>query len=336
MAVDCGRSHTPDRAQSQAASVHLVRCSDHPLRPAGLQDLRFERRRRSSGTSHIPRIALSLNSSFLGVPAGRRGVCPIESYRDNTLCISKRSIDFGPPRPNVGEGLGVRGKHTDRDPHSVLRSSSRAEFLESIYQRGTPTPAVQSLSFRTGLPSQALEKIINEPARNADWWWQHWQPVNRVPSRILHLIPIDLELAFRMFSSKPDHQRMRKWPGLAAEVANITDTDSNFFLYLPLHSLFEGLARLHETRQDAIHLRRRLPGTGQQQFPATTYQHNDGGRQPRELQKPTLGTLSGTLTSQRVRVSATLTAEPVCPIPLDDLKGPARQRTKIFIKHHHC
>ena len=31
---------------------------------------------------------------------------------DDTLCLSKHSIDFGPPRPSAGEGLGVRGEYT--------------------------------------------------------------------------------------------------------------------------------------------------------------------------------------------------------------------------------
>ena len=34
----------------------------------------------------------------------------IPEYSDDTLCFSKHSIDFGPPRPSAGEGLGVRGR----------------------------------------------------------------------------------------------------------------------------------------------------------------------------------------------------------------------------------
>ena len=46
---------------------------------------------------------------------------------DDTLCLSKHSIDFGPPRPSAGEGLGVRGEGASTQLEllfSVLRSQS--------------------------------------------------------------------------------------------------------------------------------------------------------------------------------------------------------------------
>ena len=116
---------------------------------------------------------------------------------------------------------------------------------------------------------------------------------------------------------------MRKWPGLAAEVANITDANSNFFLHLPLHGLFEGLARLHETRQDAIHPR----GVCRERASNSLSPHVLA--QPRTTAVGTAEAHTGNTfwhAHRAARPCARRTNRRlVCPIPLDDLKGPAHQ-----------
>ena len=54
------------------------------------------------------------------------------------LLCSKQSIDLGPPRPNAGEGLGVRGPAHNWSLSQAFRSSSRAKFRELIWRKGIP------------------------------------------------------------------------------------------------------------------------------------------------------------------------------------------------------
>src|SRR6185436_149904 len=58
---------------------------------------------------------------------------------------SKNFMEFGSPRPSVGEGLGVRGRARRWVLESVPRPSSRAEFRDLNQQRGIP-PHPQPLS----------------------------------------------------------------------------------------------------------------------------------------------------------------------------------------------
>ena len=86
---------------------------------------------------------------------GINGLSRLTEYSDDTLCRSKRSIDFGPSLPNVGEGSGVRGLAHSWRSSQCFRSSSRAEFWELIYQGGIPlTP--QPLSRAGAKPMLAI------------------------------------------------------------------------------------------------------------------------------------------------------------------------------------
>ena len=40
---------------------------------------------------------------------GLHNLVRLAEYGDETRCLSRHSIDLGSPRPNAGEGLGVRG-----------------------------------------------------------------------------------------------------------------------------------------------------------------------------------------------------------------------------------
>ena len=50
----------------------------------------------------------------------------ITQYSDDTVRSFENSIDFGPPRPSVGEGLGVRGR-----VHSWSFSQCSKIFIQS-------------------------------------------------------------------------------------------------------------------------------------------------------------------------------------------------------------
>jgi len=74
-------------------------------------------------------------------------------YSDDSLRASKTLIEFGSPRPNAGEGLGVRGASTRLDVVASLpRPSSRAGFRELIQQRSIPLTPGPSPALGRGEP----------------------------------------------------------------------------------------------------------------------------------------------------------------------------------------
>ena len=83
----------------------------------------------------------------------------LTEYSDDTLCRSKHSIDFGPPRPNVGEGSGVRGRaHTWRSSQCFkIRIQSRVSKL--IYPRGIPLIPSPSPALGRGEPMLAIVPV---------------------------------------------------------------------------------------------------------------------------------------------------------------------------------
>jgi uncharacterized protein DUF1587 len=80
-------------------------------------------------------------------------------YSDDTLCLAKHSMHFGPPLPNVGEGATGEGdEHTAGGLASILGASSRAASRELIQHRGIPvTPRPLSHVGERGADTRDLQ-----------------------------------------------------------------------------------------------------------------------------------------------------------------------------------
>ena len=74
-------------------------------------------------------------------------------------------MDLGSPLPSAGEGLEVRGRAHSLGALSILRSSSSAEFRESIQQRVCPSPPNPSPRWGEGSRRLQFVDVSDEPAK---------------------------------------------------------------------------------------------------------------------------------------------------------------------------
>src|SRR5205807_9219401 len=90
------------------------------------------------------------------------------------------------------------------------------------------------------------------------------QCVDGEPPGIADLGLLHLDLSTRVASRKSNHQLAWKWPGLAAEVAEVGDGDPDLLSDLASHRPLECLARLHEPRHESVEARAHLTAVGEQ------------------------------------------------------------------------
>src|SRR5215813_5675490 len=68
----------------------------------------------------------------------------------------------------------------------------------------------------------------------------------REPARLGDLIWIDRELARLGLGDATQHERVRKWPGLARVELDLANRDAGFLQHLAAHRVLDVLARLDE------------------------------------------------------------------------------------------
>src|SRR5688572_33386114 len=80
---------------------------------------------------------------------------------------------------------------------------------------------------------------VDQLAGDAEWRGNARQGVRREPSRILDLVPVDLDLARCVLGGESEHQRVRERPRLAGEVLDPADLDPDFLANLPTDSVLK-------------------------------------------------------------------------------------------------
>src|SRR3974390_1314375 len=81
------------------------------------------------------------------------------------------------------------------------------------------------------------DRGVDQPARYADRDRQCRQAVDVEPLRVLDLVGLGLDFAARIVGEKRDHQGMRKRPGLAAEIAQVSDREPHLLEHLALDAV---------------------------------------------------------------------------------------------------
>ena len=98
--------------------------------------------------------------------------------------------------------------------------------------------------------------------------------------RVGNLDGIAHNLTVKPLGTEPQHQRVRKWPGLAADVTHVAYRDAHFFQCLANDRFFQRLAWFDEPRKTGIHRLLPLHTAGEQRLLcislATRDQSDDG------------------------------------------------------------
>src|SRR3954462_11577907 len=94
---------------------------------------------------------------------------------------------------------------------------------------------------------------VDQLAGNADSSRQSRQITYIKPLRVLDFDLVRAQLARFELRKERDHQGVRERPWLAREVASVTHAYPDLFHHLAFQTLLDRLARLHETRQSAVH-----------------------------------------------------------------------------------
>src|SRR5690606_37412853 len=121
-------------------------------------------------------------------------------------------------------------------------------------------------------------------------------------------------------------ERMRKRPGLAAEIAQIFHPQANLFIYLPVYGFLEAFARFHKPRERGIARLRISRMARQQDAIAFSDQHHHGRRYARICGKPAGWAMKAQLRFGLAHPRSADAAIAMGAHPFRDLERPPRQR----------
>src|SRR3954471_10224805 len=162
-------------------------------------------------------------------------------------------------------------------PSKMRRRSPRRVATPSTAPCGANS-ALQSRSIRSKPPKcsillvrlsdQLLTNRIDQSASDRDSarkfrQLQYFEPLCFLDFRLLRL-----HFAAHPLADERDHERVRERPGLAREVADVVYAHADFLVHLALETLLERFPRLDETRQRAVHARRKVRAARHQQLVA--------------------------------------------------------------------
>src|SRR5689334_40305 len=102
-----------------------------------------------------------------------------------------------------------------------------------------------------------------------------------------------------------DHERMWKGPRLAREIFEAVHLDADFLAHLAVDAILDGLARLDEARERAVHRAREARRAREQDLAAADHQRHHRRRHPWIGNESAGGTLARALArpiEQRCRV----------------------------------
>ena len=131
-------------------------------------------------------------------------------------------------------------------------------------------------------------------------WFNFWMhPLKHVqhlfaadPERVFNLLGIKYDILVECLTSTPEHQRRRKRPRLAGEIADLPNPNTRFFKNLPTHRGLQCLTRFHKTRQERIHAFRPGMRTPHQHFVFMRNQHDHHRISPRKMRTITGGAIA--------------------------------------------
>src|SRR5207253_3383826 len=84
------------------------------------------------------------------------------------------------------------------------------------------------------------QEPVDQAAGNAELAWQSRQlATSGEPGCLDQLVRLRMDLAAGVVSCEADHQRMRKWPRLTAEVADVPYLEIDLLAHLTSDRLFE-------------------------------------------------------------------------------------------------
>ena len=206
----------------------------------------------------------------------------------------------------------VRAWITDMDP---ARSSAAA--------RSSPTSSPRPSS-RYSQSSISLRAIDRRPGSSGR------------SSRVNQRASTSSASSMRQVAAHPvrgeaDHERVRERPRLAREVGDPVDLDADLLLELAGDALLERLAGLDEARQHAVHPAGKALRARQQDLVAAGHAHDHRRREARERSVPADGAASRALAGRVLGGRAAAAAVDVRAIPLDELRGAARQRPEMLV-----
>lgn len=123
------------------------------------------------------------------------------------------------------------------------------------------------------------QPMVNETAGDAQLLRQLRQMVAVVESTGTQLVVLQLDGAPRIVGRETHHQSAGVGPGLAVEVAYVADAEASLFAYFAFHALLQCLARLEESRHQAVERAAEIARMYQQHLVRTTAdKHDDGCR----------------------------------------------------------
>ncbi len=135
------------------------------------------------------------------------------------------------------------------------------------------------------------------------------------PARILDFGGINGDGPAFGLRQTAQHQRHRKRPGLAFQIAHARNRDSGFFHRLAAHGIFQRFARFHKAGKATVHIGPELRGAPQQAALARNHQHDDSGVRARKMLAATGGTIPPPAGIRHLRAGAAIGAEAMPPMP---------------------
>src|ERR1700730_15556375 len=125
--------------------------------------------------------------------------------------------------------------------------------------------------------ARPLDEVVDQPARDRERPGDLRQLLWPEPAGLAQLVLVDPELVAERPCDEPDHQLTREWPGLAAEVAHVTDLDARLLAHLAADGLLESLTGLDEAGEDAGERELETGAPREQHAPLVLDEHDHGG-----------------------------------------------------------
>ena len=152
------------------------------------------------------------------------------------------------------------------------------------------------------------------------------------------------DLAAGVVGDEGDHQRMRKRPGLAGEIARIGDAHARFLQHLAREALLQRFARFDETGERAVHAGRKTRRAREQDFVSAPDQAHHRRRDARIDDQGAGGAFARALAAAMHSRRAAAAAELMGAVPVDVLQRasgegeqavvqPAVQRAQSLPQH---
>ena len=182
---------------------------------------------------------------------------------------------------HIHGGIGVDREYPVHRYYLSLRATSRVDPRRVDPSSSAPGQAhcrgcgLKSARDGSGV---SFEEISNQPLGNADVARKRGRHgIRGKPVGRFDLFAVDRDLTRLVFRAKPEHQRVRKGPGLAREIFDILDDDRGFLEDLANDGFLGALARFDEPGQHAHDARRKM-GRSREQDLVAFFDRNDHRR----------------------------------------------------------